>query len=427
MNPTRNLWMEMSICQAEPLTMFVDMNSCFATMEQQANPLLRGRPVGVAAYAAPYGCVIAPSIEAKLAGVKTGMRVWEAQKLCPDIAIIQSNPPLYRDAHVRFKRIFTSYTDKVTPKSIDEAVLDFRQSDATRLLSLQEIGMEIKKRVHDEIGSWVRVNVGIATNRFLAKTAASMNKPDGLTTITKDNLLDVYSKMELLDITGINKRYKVRLNLDGDIHTPLEFFHAPPWKLRKQVFKSIVGHYWHLKMRGWEIEDYDTERKSVGHTYTLQERTADGDMLAKLMMKLCEKTGRRLRRNKFVAEGIHVWVQYADHDFWHQGMRTHARLYTTNDIFFYAMWLLNLQVEKKVVGKMGVTVYDLLPYEPEQLSFFDGLRGDKNELSRSLDAINDRYGELVVGSALLSNMEALILDRISFGGVKDVYDLYDDD
>ncbi|MBC7707804.1 hypothetical protein H7Y63_01115, partial [Polaromonas sp.] len=126
MKPTKNPWIEMPINDATPLIMFVDMNSCFATMEQQANRLLRGRPVGVAAYAAPYGCVISPSYEAKAQGVKTGMRVYEARELCPDIVIIQSHPTLYRDAHLRFKRIFESYTDKVTPKSIDEAVIDFR-------------------------------------------------------------------------------------------------------------------------------------------------------------------------------------------------------------------------------------------------------------------------------------------------------------
>src|SRR5688572_16297196 len=212
MKPTDRLWDEVPINSAEPLIMHVDMNSCFATMEQQANPLLRGRPVGVAAYASPYGCVIAPSIEAKQAGVKTGMRVWEAQKYCPDIFIIQSNPPLYRDAHVRFKHIFESYSDKVIPKSIDEAIIDFHGTSQVRTKSLVQIGYEIKQRVRDEIGEWVRVNVGISTNQFLAKQAAGLNKPDGLDVITEANLLDVYRGLELIELTGINVRYRRRLN-----------------------------------------------------------------------------------------------------------------------------------------------------------------------------------------------------------------------
>ena len=399
------------------------MNSCFATMEQQANPLLRGRPVGVAAYASRYGCVIAPSIEAKQAGVKTGMRVWEAQAICPDIFIIQSNPPLYRDAHVRFKRIFESYSDKVTPKSIDEAIIDFHGTGQIRSKSLVDIGYEIKRRVREEIGEWVKVNIGISTNQFLAKTAAGLNKPDGLDVITRDNLLDVYKQLELMELTGINRRYKVRLNMWG-ISTPLDFYEASPALLRKQVFQSIVGYYWYLKLRGWECEAYAHPRKSIGHEYTLQDRTANPEKLRKLMMKLCEKVGRRLRHNSYLGEGVHVWILYEDHDYWHKGMRVGTRLYTTGEIFHYMMHVFDMRPYSKGIAKIGITVYDLLPYRPEQLSLFDGDHGDKRALSRSLDAVNDKYGDMVVGSALLAGMEGFILDRVAFGSVKDVVDLY---
>lgn len=426
MKPTKRPWIDVPINPAEPLIMHVDMNSCFATMEQQANPLLRGRPVGVAAYAAPYGCVIAPSYEAKRAGVKTGMRVWEAQKICPDIFIIQSNPPMYRDAHVKFKRIFERYSDKVTPKSIDEAIIDFHGTSLIRHKSLADIGYEIKSRVKAEIGEWVKVNVGIAPNRFLAKTAASLHKPDGLDIINEHNLLDVYGQMQLLDITGINYRYETRLRSWG-IGTPLDFFNAPAWMLQKQVFKSIVGYYWYLKLRGWEIEDLHSPRRSIGHNYTLQDRTNDPMKLRKFMMKLCEKTGRRLRKNSYLAEAIHVWVLYTDGDFWNRGMRTGTRLYTTQDIFFWAMRVFETKPHTKAIAKMGVTAYDLLPYEPEQLGLFDKERGDKRGLSRALDDVNNRYGDMVVGSALLANMDNFILDRIAFGSVKDVQDLYDDE
>jgi len=426
MIPHKQPWMDLPINAAEPLTMHVDMNSCFATMEQQANPLLRGRPVGVAAYNAPYGCVIAPSYEAKAKGVKTGMRVWEARQLCPDIAIIQSNPPLYRDAHMRFKRIFQDYSDRVVPKSIDEAVIDFGGTEQIRKgKSLVDIGYEIKKRVRDEIGDWVRVNVGISTNRFLAKTAAGLHKPDGLDVITKDNLLDIYAGMDLLDITGINTRYQARL-MQGGIRTPLEFFNAPIYVLKKEVFKSIVGYYWYVKLRGWEIEDYESPRQTIGHNYTVQVRPATPEQIEKFMMKLCEKTGRRLRRNSYFAEGIQVWASFQDHTFWHVGHRVGTRLYTTSDIFHYAMNYFNERPHYRVITKMGVTVYDLQPLMPEQVSLFDGLHGDKNALSRSLDAVNNRYGDMVVGSALLMDMDNFILDRVAFGSVKDLQELYSD-
>ena len=379
----RHPWISMPANSERPLVMHVDMNSCFATIEQQANPLLRGRPVAVAAYASRYGCVISPSYEAKAQGVKVGMRVWEAQAACPDIFIIQSNPPLYRDAQMRFQKIFESYTSDVTPKSIDEAVIDFRNTPIHHDRSMEDIGYEIKERVHEEIGRFVNVNVGIATN-----------------------LREVYAGLELLDISGINLRNKARLNLAG-IRTPLEFYDAPMWLLKKQVFQSITGYYWYLKLRGWEIEDFVSPRRSIGHDYSLQDRSGNPVMLAKFMMKLCEKAGRRLRRAKLMAEGIHVWVLYTDGDYWHHGQQAYCRLYTTRQIFTHAMSVFAGHPYGKPVAKMGVTLYDLIPYEPEQLGLFDGEHGDERALSRSLDAVNDRYGDMVVGSALLANMQGL--------------------
>lgn len=422
----KNVWGELPIKEEAPLVMHIDMNSCFATMEQQANPLIRGKPVGVAAYAAPYGCVIAPSVEAKRLGIKVGMRVKEVQQICPEIVIVQSNPPLYRDAHMRFKRIFRDYSDNVTPLSIDEAVLDFRRMDKLRNgRSLEDIGMEIKQRVHDEIGEWVRVNVGISMNRFLAKTAAGLRKPDSLDVITKDNVLDVYSRMDLLDITGINKRFQARL-MQAGIYTPLEFFAAPIPKLTKEVFRSVVGYQWHARLRGWEVDDRTSKRKSIGHDYTLQGFNHSSELIDKFMMKLCEKAGRRLRKNDYFAGGVHVWAAYRDRSFWHEGHKMHTRLYTTQQIYLYAMMVFNKRPNKPM-SKMGVTLYDLQPLLPQQLGLFDGQRGDREELSRALDNANTRYGELVVGSALLMNMDNFILDRVPFGGTRDIEELYDEE
>jgi DNA polymerase IV len=296
---------------SEPLTMHIDMNSCFATMEQQANPLLRGRPVVVAAYPSPRGCIVAPSIEAKQFGIKTGMMVQDGRALCPDIVVLTPDPPKYRDAHIRFKRIFLSYTDKVTPKSIDEAIIDFTGSQIIKHKSLVDVGYEIKKRVKEDIGEWVRVNVGIGTNRFLAKTAAGLHKPDGLDVIRDTDVLKIYKNLELTDLDGIAHRYEARLNAHG-ILTPMDFYNAELPLLKKQVFKSINGYYWYLRIRGHEVDAYDTKRRTFGHTYALKKRTNNPEYLSRLLMKLCEKCGRRLRRNDYYAEGIHVSCIYED-------------------------------------------------------------------------------------------------------------------
>src|SRR4051794_18239774 len=257
-----------------PTIMFVDLNSAFATCEQQANPLLRGKPIVVAAYPGPGGCVVAPSIEAKQFGVKTGMTVRDARLLCPGVIVRTPNPDLYRAVHLKFRRIFRDYSPDVTPKSIDEAVIDLTDTLCLYKGSITDLGKEIKRRFRTEIGEWMRCSIGVDTNRFLAKLAASLHKPDGLDVIDHTNVLEVYRRVKLLDLNGINTRYQARLNARG-IFTPMDFYAAPLPLLKQQVFRSINGYYWYLRLRGYEIDAVDFARKSFGNTYALQQQTND--------------------------------------------------------------------------------------------------------------------------------------------------------
>jgi DNA polymerase IV len=268
---------------------FSDLNSCFATIEQQANPLLRGKLIMVAAYNSPNGCVVAPSIEAKHYGIKTGMTVRDAKLLYPAVIVRTPDPAKYRAVHVQFRNIFKDYSPDVSPKSIDEAVIDFTDTYALHNRTLPDIGREIKRRFREEIGEWMQCSIGIGTNRFLAKLAASLQKPDGLTTIDHTNVLSVYERVRLLDLNGINTKNEARLNTAG-IFTPLEFLNASVDTLKKLVFQSITGYYWYLRLRGYEIDDVEFGRKSFGNTYALGKQTNDPKELAKLLMKLCEKT-----------------------------------------------------------------------------------------------------------------------------------------
>src|ERR687894_2240184 len=217
--------MPLPINRNQPLIMHVDLNSCFATIEQQANPLLRGKPIVVAAYNSPNGCVVAPSIEAKRYGIKTGMTVRDAKLLYPAVIVRTPDPAKYRAVHLQFRNIFKDYSPDVSPKSIDEAVIDFKDTSALYNRTLPDIGREIKRRFRKEIGEWMVCSIGISTNRFLAKLAASLEKPDGLDTIDHTNVLDVYKRVSLLDLNGINTKNQARLNTAG-IFTPLEFFQA---------------------------------------------------------------------------------------------------------------------------------------------------------------------------------------------------------
>lgn len=402
------------------MVMHIDLNSCFAIIEQQANPLIRHKPVAIAAYDTPRGIVIASSYEAKALGIKLGVSVREARLLCRDIIVMMPDPEKYFDAHRRFKKVLLNYTSEVIPKSVDEFVIDFRGSPAVRHgKSLQEIGMEIKADIKEAIGEYVTVNVGIGPNRFLAKLAAGLNKPDGLDTITGESLCEVYSRLELTDLPGINVRYQARLNIAG-IFTPLQFLDAPMPLLKKQVFKSIVGFYWYLRLRGHEVDSVDFGRKSFGQQYALGSKTDDVQELSRLLMKLCEKSGRRLRAANFVGGGIHLWLNFEGQQYWAQGKKLKKDVYSTQDIFLAAQRLLNNAAIPARVTNIGVTVFNLHPANPEQLGLFDDSRLDTRGLAKAADIINDRFGEFTLVPALMSNMQDTILKRIAFGGIKDL-------
>lgn len=420
--------------------MHIDLNSCFAIIEQQANRLLRGKPVGVSAYDTPRGFVLAASYEAKRKGVKLGVNVAEAKVLCPGIVILTPDPNKYRTAHRRFKELMLEYTSDVAAKSIDEFVLDLHGSPILRSgKTMEEIGLEIKGEVRKRLGEWVTVNIGIGPNRFLAKYAAGFDKPDGMTRIDHRNLKQRYENMDLVDLPGINTRYKRRLQMYG-IMTPLDFLAADQRLLQKVVFQSIHGRHWYLRLRGYEVDHYETKRTQIGHQYALSHKTANKDELARLAMKMCEKIGRRLRKAGLTAGGIHLYLSFlnyqevkdrgngflggenlASHNAWHHGTRLGYRLYSTESVYRATKQLLaQAELYGKVRG-MSITTFDLQPVDPEQLSLLVDNRNFAAErnISDAIDDINDRYGEFVITPGTMMDMSGTILDRIAFGSVRD--------
>lgn len=412
--------MDLPLNYNDPKIMHIDLNSCFAIIEQQANPLIRHKPVAIAAYDTPRGAIIASSYEAKALGIKLGINVREAKMLCKDVIVMMPDPDKYFDAHRRFKKVLLNYTDKVTPKSIDEFIVDFSGSQAVqRGKSLTEIGYQIKADIKQALGEYVTVNVGIGSNRFLAKVAAGLHKPDGLDVITGHNLYEVYRGLELIDLPGINTRYQARLNIAG-IHTPLDFLNASALYLKKRVFHSIIGYHWYFRLRGHEVDNVDFSRKSFGQQYALGSKTSDKRELSRLLMKLCEKTGRRMRAQDYYAGGVHLWLNFENRQYWAEGRKTNAPVYSTQDIYLHAQRILNKAIIPARVTNIGVTVYDLTKATPIQLGLFDDTRLDNRSLAWAADALNDRYGEFTVVPATMANMQDTILKRVAFGSVRDL-------
>lgn len=402
-----------------PTIIHIDLNSCFATVEQQANPKLRGKPVAVAAYTTPSGCIIAPSVEAKKLGVRLGMRVKDGKMICPDLIVLPPDPWKYRNVHMSLKNLLLNYTDKVTPKSIDEFVLCIEGCPSYKK-GILNVGKEIKQRIKKEIGEWLTVSIGVGPNRFLAKTAASLHKPDGLDIIDKNNFLDIYKNLTLMSLCGIKIQNSIRLSNMG-IYTVLDFYNSSVWKL-KAAFASILGYYWYLRIHGWEIDDVDFARKSFGNSYALPKPLATPEELSPVLRKLVEKAGVRMRKDGFWTKGVHVAIVYRDGNFWHKGLTTADYIFDSRDIYKIAIYILLQSPYKSPVRELAVSCFNLKEAKNTQMSFLTDME-KKEKLVDAMDKINEKWGDYMITPATMLGMEDIIIDRVSYGNIKELYEV----
>lgn len=394
----------------DPRIMHIDFNSCFASIEQQANPFLRGKPTVVAAYATDRGCILAASREAKVLGIKTGMQVRDARDIYPKVVVLPSDPDKYREVHKQLKKLLLNYSDKVYLKSIDEFTIDFCDDPHKHAL-------EIKRRIKDEIGEFLTVSMGISTNRYLAKVASNLKKPDGLEEITKDNYEQVFSKLKLTDLTGIKIQNARRLIINR-IYSVTDFYNADIKKLIA-AFGGIGGYYWYLRLHGYEVDDWEVIRKSFGNSYALPKPYYRFEDLIPIIQKLVDKTGSRLRAGGFLARGVHLGIAYRDHSYWHKGRMLPQAIFATGDIFEEINKLLMLAGENGPVRELAVTVFNLESANSLQLTIFSDVLGKLN-LTKAIDTINNRYGMFTLTSAAQLTAKSLVPDRIAFGGVREI-------
>lgn len=410
---------ELSFNPKPPTIMHIDLNSCFATIEQQANPRLRGIPIAVAAYDSPGGCIIAPSIESKKLGIKVGMRVKDGKMICPYLKILQPDTQKYRDVHLRLRQLIGDYTNVFKPKSIDEFELDLEGYPAYSKGMLM-VGKEIKQRIKQEIGEWLTVSVGIGPNRFLAKVAANLHKPDGLNMIDKSNYAQVYRRLSLEDLPGIARQNTMRLTLVG-VHSVSDFYSALLPQLRS-AFHSIQAYYWYLRLRGWEIDDVEWGRKSFGNQYALPKPFKEEHELTPIITKLVEKTCFRLRQNDYACRGVHFSIAFRDGTHWHMGAKTKESLFATSDVYRNIFRLYRKCPYVKPVAIIAVSVFNLIGRDSMQLGLFkDVLKQER--LCRALDQANERWGRFVITPARMLGTSEYVPDRIAFGSVAEVEQL----
>lgn len=407
---------------ATPKIMHIDLNSCFATVEQQARPRLRGRPVAVVNRRTEHTMIVTASYEAKAMGIKLGMRLRDAKKLCPELVGLESDPPKYRYVYRQLMRIMNDYSAHMRMKSIDEGVIDFAESPlALQGDSLEGVGREIKQRIYDEIGRVMHCNIGIAPNRFLAKTAAGLHKPNGLDVIDAQNLRQVFATLELEDLTGIARHNAARLNAIG-IFTPLEFLDASEEALRKIVFKSICGTQWHQRLRGWEVDKRDFPLRSAGRQYVLEQYNMPPEKVLQRLHHLCESVGEKVRSQGLVARGIRVHARSYKHEgtgwrgkYWHARKMATAPFFSNQAIFAIAREL--FERAPYPLKEIGVTCYELAPPDDSQLHLFGDELARDHAVTSTIDAINQRYGARTVHSA--NTLEThMVKAKIPFGSTR---------
>lgn len=395
---------------AIPTIMHVDLNSCFASVEQQANHLLRGKPVVVAAYAKSYGAILAPSVEAKLYGVKTGMSVRDALLLCPFLIVREADPPKYRQVHGQIGQLLSDYSSHVISKSIDEFCLPLRSLYGEGGPDLQSIVHEIKQRIKSEIGDYLRVSIGVSTNQILAKLASGLHKPDGFDILDSKNYRDIYSSIGLQEFCGINVRNEARLHRVG-IFTPLQFYEASVQTL-KSAFESVLGRYWYTRLRGYEVDDIEFSRRSYGQSYVLP-RSMVYEEWRPILAKLIAKAARRLREGGSFATGLHLSLLYGDHTHWHTGHQGSSLLMDDASLLTSALSLYELRAPHKPVKKIAVTCFGLEKDSGQLSCLVDTVK--QKSLITSLDGLNDKWGEYTISYASMLGSSGHVRDAIAFG------------
>lgn len=410
----------------KPLTaLFVDCDSYFASVEQHLDPALRGRPVGVAPVMAESSCCIAASYEAKAFGVKTGTRISDARVMCPGIAIVESKPPEYIRYHHRIIEAVEDCIHVEAVLSIDEmwAWLPYNLREAA---TVEGIGRRIKETVARDVSPFIKVSVGAGPNRFLAKTASKMKKPDGLFIIEDGDLPQVLHTLKLRDLNGIARSMETRLHAAG-VHTVAELCAASKPVLRR-VWGGVLGdRLWYL-LRGEEIPDLVSARKSIGHSHVLPPESRHPDKAWPILCKLLHKACERLRSHGLLAGSLTMNLAFLRSDPW----AAEVRAAETDSTLALMRMLDRLWRERPDPGKpllqVGVVLSRLCEQANHTPSLFQTVAATmasfdtekQKRLDETIDKLRARYGRKVVYFGGIQESREAAPMRISFNHIPDV-------
>ncbi len=414
----------------------VDLNSFFASVEQQLHPEYRNRPLAVVPTFADTTVAIAASYEAKALGIKTGTRVGDMKKICPEIVLVQGNHTTYAEFSHRIAAAVELCCPVAHTPSIDEMVCQLigREQEPPRA---RQIALAIKESIRKEVGETLRCSIGMAPNRYLAKIASDMQKPDGLIGLLPSQLPRAIAHLELRDLPGVGARTEQMLIRKGITTMPhlLELDRKGMHALWNSVWGDRLYHWLRGAITGDDGAPVPSDmQKSLGHSHVLapQHRSPEGAW--SVAHKLLHKAGMRLRMEQMCAGSLSLTVRYQltreeaegsqkskrhgsgiKHDGW--GME--ARFPECQDTLSLLATLQKLWAQQPAGPQhmrpffVGVTLGRLIGENQQQPTLF-GDPDNRGELSRTLDKLNLKYGHTTLHFAGMLPARDSAPTRIAF-------------
>lgn len=373
--------------------LFLDLNSYFASVEQELQPELRNRPIAVVPVMTDSTCCIAASYEAKAFGIGTGTGVAEAKRLCPELKVVPARHRLYVQYHHKIIAAVSTCLPISKVDSIDEMACRLMGRERQLANALQLAG-KIKKAVRKDAGNYLRCSIGIAPNRFLAKVASDMQKPDGLTAITLPQLPHCLYKLGPSDLPGIGWRMNFRLQQRG-IYTMEQLCALSAAEMRN-IWGGVVGErFWHW-LRGADFDLPEYMQGSIGHQHVLPPELRTVEKARAVAQKLLHRAATRLRKMKMWAGGLSVYVSFSrgrEKNIW----ESHTRIMECQDTMtlletFAKLWRGCPEGKPTFIG---VALYDLVPDCLHTISIFRE-EEKRLRLAQAMDRINGKYGANMV-------------------------------
>lgn len=410
--------------------LFLDLNSYFASVEQQLQPELRGRPVIVAPVGSDTTVAIAASYEAKRFGISTGTPVWEAKRLCPDVVVTPARHERYVEFHEAVVAEVWRHIPVTRICSIDEVACRLLDNENSPVAA-RALALRIKAGIRARVGECLTSSIGIAPNRLLAKLASDMMKPDGLIVLSADQLPHRLFGLALRDIAGIGPRMEKRLAQDG-INDIATLCARRPRDAGLAWGGTNGDRLWYL-LHGVDLPEKPTQSRTIGHSHVLAPRARHLEATRHVARRLALKAASRLRRKSYRARLLVLHGRFEDDK---SGWRTAAKLPATQDSFVILSALDTLWPKLAAAGRarpggfrlrmVGVTLAAIEPVVAEQGSLFAHLDPDHQlaretrtlALSQAMDRLNARFGRNAVTLGALTGGRAdHVGTKIAFGRI----------